>query len=121
MLTCGFLWQPDLSALMQNPMVQNIMNNPDMMNNIMNNPQLRNMASRFGGGGAGGAGGEGGAQGEFLMGPCPLLWFTTRANALRLGGGMPDIGAMMRDPAMMEMARNFMGGMGGAGRGAGGQ
>ncbi|KAK4543655.1 hypothetical protein LTR36_005300 [Oleoguttula mirabilis] len=97
---------PDLSSLMSNPMVQNIMSNPDMMNSIMNNPQLRNMASRFGGGGAGGAGagagagGQGGAQG---------------------GSGMPDLSSMMNDPAIAEMARNFMGGMGGAGRGAGGQ
>ena len=82
-------------------------------------PRLRQMASQFGGGG-----GEGGA-----------------------GGGMPDLGAMMNgeysegqdssvlarhvltgpDPNIAEMARNFMGGMGGsgagagAGRGAGGQ
>lgn len=32
------------------------------------------------------------------------------------GGGMPDINAMMQDPAMRDMARNFMGG---AGRGGG--
>ncbi|KAF4549576.1 Homodimerization domain of SGTA-containing protein [Elsinoe fawcettii] len=85
---------PDLAGLMNNPMMrqmaQNLMSNPDMMNNIMNNPQLRDMASRFGGGGAGGQ-----------------------------GGGMPDMSALMNDPNIAEMARNFMGGMGGAG-GAGG-
>nr|POE71441.1 small glutamine-rich tetratricopeptide repeat-containing protein 2 [Quercus suber] len=97
---------PDLSALMQNPMMrqmaQNVMSNPDMMNNIMNNPQLRNMASRFGGGGAGASPDAQGGGG---------------------GGGMPDLSAMMNDPSIAEMARSFMGGMGGgagAGRGGGG-
>nr|POE47638.1 small glutamine-rich tetratricopeptide repeat-containing protein 2 [Quercus suber] len=84
---------------MMRQMAQNLMSNPDMMNNIMSNPQLRNMASRFGGGGAGaGAGGQGGGQ----------------------GGGMPDLSAMMNDPSIAEMARSFMGGMGGAGAGRGG-
>ena len=83
---------PDLSAIMQNPMMrqmaQNLMSNPDMMNNIMNNPQLRNMASRFGGAGAG-AGGEGGGGGAGGGGAG--------------GGGMPDLSAMMNDPAIAEM------------------
>ncbi|KAK1821198.1 Small glutamine-rich tetratricopeptide repeat-containing protein 2 [Friedmanniomyces endolithicus] len=102
---------PDLSSIMQNPMMrqmaQSMMSNPEMMSNIMNNPQLRNMAGRFGGGGGGAAGGEAGSGGG--------------------GGGMPDLSAMMNDPNLAEMARNFMGGMGGAGagrgagRGAGGQ
>ncbi|KAK0974880.1 Small glutamine-rich tetratricopeptide repeat-containing protein 2 [Friedmanniomyces endolithicus] len=102
---------PDLSSIMQNPMMrqmaQSMMSNPEMMSNIMNNPQLRNMAGRFGGGGGGAAGGEAGSAGG--------------------GGGMPDLSAMMNDPNLAEMARNFMGGMGGAGagrgagRGAGGQ
>ena len=74
---------PDLSSIMQNPMMrqmaQNVMSNPDMMNNIMNNPTLRNMMGR----GAGGAGGEGGAGAG--------------------GGGMPDLSAMMNDPAIAEM------------------
>lgn len=79
---------PDLGALMQNPMMrqmaQNVMQNPEMLGNLMNNPQLRNMASRFGGGGAGApaAGAEAGGT---------------------AGGGMPDISAMLNDPAMMEM------------------
>lgn len=78
---------PDLSSIMQNPMMrqmaQNVMSNPDMMSNLMNNPQLRNMASRFGGGGGAGDGaGAGGGGG---------------------GGGMPDISAMMNDPAIAEM------------------
>ena len=71
---------PDLSAIMQNPMMrqmaQNLMSDPNMMNNLMNNPQLRNMADRFRGGGQGGSGG---------------------------GGGMPDINAMMNDPEIAEM------------------
>lgn len=70
---------PDLSSIMQNPMMrqmaQNLMSNPEMMNNIMNNPQLRDMAGRFGGGG-----GQGGQ-----------------------GGGMPDMSALMNDPALREM------------------
>lgn len=98
---------PDLSSIMQNPMMrqmaQNLMSNPDMMNNLMNNPRLREMAGQFGGGG-GGAGQDGAGRGGGGGG----------------GGGMPDLSAMMNDPAVAEMARNFMGGMGGAGRGAGG-
>lgn len=73
---------PDLSSIMSNPMfasmAQNLMSNPDMMNNLMSNPQLRDMASRFGGGGAGG--GEGGA-----------------------GGGTPDLASLMQDPSIAEM------------------
>lgn len=72
---------PDLSQMMQNPMLrqmaQNVMSNPDMLNNIMNNPGLRDMAQRFGGGG--GSGGAGGA------------------------GGMPDIASLMQDPNLAEM------------------
>ncbi|KAK3053381.1 Small glutamine-rich tetratricopeptide repeat-containing protein 2 [Extremus antarcticus] len=98
---------PDLSSIMQNPMMrqmaQNVMSNPDMMSGLMNNPRLREMAGSLGGGGRGAGGAEGGASGGG-------------------GGGMPDLSAMMNDPAIAEMARNFMGGMGGAGagRGAGG-
>jgi small glutamine-rich tetratricopeptide repeat-containing protein alpha len=70
---------PDLAGLMQNPMMrqmaQNLMSNPDMLNNIMSNPQVRSMAERFGGGGGGGRG----------------------------GGGMPDLSALMNDPAMADM------------------
>lgn len=48
---------PDLSSIMQNPMMrqmaQNVMSNPEMMNNIMN---------RFGGGGGGEGGGGGGGM-----------------------------------------------------------
>lgn len=77
---------PDLSQLMNNPMMrqmaQSVMSNPDMLNNIMSNPQLRNMANQFGGGGAGGDA-EGGAG--------------------RGGGGGPDLSAMMNDPAMQDM------------------
>lgn len=77
---------PDLSSIMQNPMMrqmaQNLMSNPDAMNNIMQNPQLRNMASRFGGGAGGGQEGGGAGGG---------------------GGGMPDMSALMNDPAIAEM------------------
>ena len=72
---------PDLSSIMQNPMMrqmaQNLMSNPDMMNNLMNNPQLRNMANSM----RGGQGGQGGGG----------------------GGGMPDLSAMMNDPAIADM------------------
>lgn len=65
------------------------MQNPEALSGIMNNPMLRNMMNR-------GQGGE--------------------------GGGMPDmsqIQQMMQDPAIAGLANQFMGGMGGAGRGAG--
>jgi len=87
---------PDISAMMQNPMMRqmasNLMQNPDALSGIMNNPMLRNMMGR-------GQGGEGGQ-----------------------GGGMPDmsqIQQMMQDPAIANLASQFMGGQGGAGRGAG--
>lgn len=96
---------PDLSSLMQNPMMrqmaQNVMQNPEMLSGLMNNPRLQEM---LGGGGAGGAGAGAGAG---------------RGGG---GGGMPDISQLMNDPNIAEMARNFMGGMGGqggAGRGRG--
>lgn len=77
---------PDLSGLMNNPMMrsmaQNIMSNPEALGNIMNNPQLREMAGRFGGGGGGGQGGQGGGGG---------------------GGGMPDLSSLMNDPNIAEM------------------
>ncbi|GAB7363894.1 hypothetical protein MBLNU230_g4457t1 [Neophaeotheca triangularis] len=108
---------PDLSSIMQNPMMrqmaQNLMSNPDMMNNLMNNPRLREMAGQFGGGGGGGAGAGAGAGADAGQ----------EGGAGRGGGGggggMPDLSAMMNDPAIAEMARNFMGGMGGGGGGAG--
>ncbi|KAK7532632.1 hypothetical protein IWX49DRAFT_552784 [Phyllosticta citricarpa] len=97
---------PNLSELMQNPMMrqmaQNLMSNPEAMQGLLNNPRLREMASQFGGGGGGGGGGQGGQGGQGGG-----------------GGGMPDFSQMMQDPSIMEMARNFMGG-GGGGGGAGG-
>ena len=70
--------------MMNNPMFANmaskLMSNPQLMGSLMNNPQLRQMAENFGGGGGGGRGGGGGA-----------------------GGGMPDIGALMSDPAIAEL------------------
>ncbi|KAK5095630.1 Small glutamine-rich tetratricopeptide repeat-containing protein 2 [Lithohypha guttulata] len=88
---------PDLSSIMQNPMMRqmanNLMQNPEALSGIMNNPMLRNMMNqRQQGTGAGG------------------------------GGGMPDmsqIQQMMSDPAIANLANQFMGGMGGAGRGRG--
>lgn len=87
---------PDLSSIMQNPMMrqmaQNLMQNPEALSGLMNNPMLRNMMNQRQGG---------------------------------QGGGMPDmsqISEMMQDPAMQNLASQFMGGMGGAGgaSGAGG-
>jgi small glutamine-rich tetratricopeptide repeat-containing protein alpha len=73
---------PDISAMMQNPMMrqmaENIMSNPDALSNLMSNPKIREMASQFGGGGGGGAGAGG-------------------------GGGMPDLGSLMNDPALKDM------------------
>lgn len=95
---------PDLSSIMSNPMfsqmAQSLMSNPQLMQGLMNNPRLRDMMESVNGGG-GGAGGAGSP------------------------GGMPDLSALMSDPSIAEMARNFMGGgagggTGGAGRGAGG-
>ncbi|CAI6257102.1 unnamed protein product [Periconia digitata] len=84
---------PDMSQLLQNPMMrqmaQNVMQNPEMLQNIMGNPNVRRMAEQFGGG-QGGAGGNG-------------------------GSGGPSIADMMNDPSIAEMARSFMGGAGGAG------
>lgn len=84
---------PDLGALMQNPMMrqmaQNLMQNPEALSGLMNNPMLRNMMNQRQQGG---------------------------------GGGMPDmsqIQQMMQDPAIANLANQFMGGAGGAG-GAGG-
>jgi small glutamine-rich tetratricopeptide repeat-containing protein alpha len=70
---------PNLSEMMNNPMMrqmaQNLMSDPDALNNLMSNPRLREMADRFGGG----------------------------ASAGRGGGGMPDMGSMLNDPALMDM------------------
>lgn len=81
---------PDLSALMQNPMMrqmaQNLMQDPEALSGLMNNPMVRNMMNRQSGQGGG-------------------------------GGSMPDISQMMQDPNMQNLANQFLGGMGGAGRG----
>lgn len=83
---------PDLSSIMNNPMfasmAQNLMSNPDAMNNLMNNPQLRQMAERFGVGGAGGGGASATEGGE---------------GTGRGGGGMPDLSSLMQDPKIAEM------------------
>ncbi|KAJ4362794.1 Small glutamine-rich tetratricopeptide repeat-containing protein 2 [Ascochyta clinopodiicola] len=104
---------PDLAGLMQNPMMkqmaQNLMSNPDMLNNLMSNPRLAEMAQQFGGGGGGaGAGASAGAGAGAGAG---------RGSGAGTGG-MPDLASLMNDPNIAEMARNFMGGAGGAGRGA---
>jgi small glutamine-rich tetratricopeptide repeat-containing protein alpha len=105
---------PDLGSLMQNPMMrqmaQNLMSNPDMMNNLMSNPRIAEMAQQFGAGGGAGAGaGAGGGAGAGAG---------AGAGRGAGGGGMPDLASLMNDPNIAEMARNFMGGAGGAGRGA---
>jgi len=104
---------PNLSEMMNNPMMrqmaQNLMSNPDMMNNLLGNPALRNMF-----GGAGGAGGAGEVEDG---GAAP----GAGAGAGRGGagrGGMPDLSSLMSDPSIQEMARNLMGGGAGRGRGA---
>ncbi|KAI9890196.1 MAG: hypothetical protein M1814_004358 [Vezdaea aestivalis] len=78
---------PDLSSLLNNPMLasmaQNLMSNPEMMNNIMSNPQLRQMADRFQGGGGGAGAGAGGAGAA--------------------GGSSPDISSLLQDPSIAEM------------------
>lgn len=77
---------PDLSSIMNNPMMrsmaQNLMSNPEAMGNLLNNPQLRNLAGRFGGGGGGAGADAGGAGG---------------------GGGGPDLSSLLNDPSMAEM------------------
>jgi len=91
---------PDFSQMMQNPMIRQmadrVMQNPEMLSGLMNNPALAGMMGGLGRGGGNGAPGAGGGA----------------------GGGMPDLAAMMNDPNIAEMARNFMGGAGAAGRGA---
>lgn len=66
---------PDLSSIMNNPMLsgiaQNLMSNPEMMNSLMNNPRLRQLAENFGRGGS--------------------------------GGGMPDLNSLMSDPNIANM------------------
>ena len=74
---------PDIGALMQNPMVQQMMQNPQMRqmaSSMMSNPAM--LQNLMGGAGRGGAGAGAAAGG---------------------GGGMPDIAAMMKDPAIAEM------------------
>ena len=69
---------PDLSQMMNNPMVrqmaQQVMQNPDMLNSMMSDPRVAQMAERFGGG-------RGGGQ----------------------GGGMPDLSSLMNDPSIADM------------------
>lgn len=87
---------PDLSSIMNNPMfasmAQNLMSNPDAMKNLMNNPHLKQMAEKFGVGGAGGgapAGSESGSR--------------DGAGGSGGGGGMPDLASLMQDPNIAEM------------------
>lgn len=80
---------PDLGAMMNNPMMQN------MMQSMMSNPEMmQNMMSSVGKmmGGGGGAGGA---------------------------GGMPDLSAMMNDPNIRQMAEQVRGSMGAAAPNAG--
>ncbi|KAL7270252.1 Small glutamine-rich tetratricopeptide repeat-containing protein 2 [Rhizina undulata] len=80
---------PDFGSIMNNPMfaqmAQNLMSNPSLMQNMMNNPKVKEMMESVGGGGGGS------------------------------GGGMPDLGSLMSDPNIADLAKNLMGG---AGRGA---
>ncbi|KAL1607886.1 Small glutamine-rich tetratricopeptide repeat-containing protein 2 [Paraconiothyrium brasiliense] len=47
---------PMIQQAMQSPAIQQMMQDPNALANMMNNPQVRQMAERFGGGGAGGGG-----------------------------------------------------------------
>ncbi|PWW75677.1 TPR-like protein [Tuber magnatum] len=90
---------PDLNSIMSNPMVaqmaQNFMSNPSAMQEMMNNPLLREMMDSVGG-----DDGEGAGTG---------------------GRSMPDLGSLLADPSIAEMAKNLMGGAsGGDAGGAGG-
>lgn len=67
---------PDLSSIMNNPMLanmaQNLMSNPEMLKNLMSNPQLAELASQFGAGGG-------------------------------RGGGMPDLSSLMQNPNIADL------------------
>lgn len=93
---------PDIASLMQNPMLAG------MARNIMSNPD---------------------AMSSILNNPMLRNMMNSRSQG---GGGMPDmsqIQQMMQDPAIANLAQQFMGGAGGAagpggagaGRGAGGR
>ncbi|KAG7122696.1 Small glutamine-rich tetratricopeptide repeat-containing protein like [Verticillium longisporum] len=82
-----------------------IMNNPmfaSMAQNLMSNPDMMN---------------------NLMSNPR----LREMADSFGSGGGMPDLGSLMQDPNIADMARNMMGGQGppgaggagGAGRGAG--
>ena len=104
---------PDMASIMSNPMfasmAQNLMQNPQALQGLMQNPQLRGMAEQFGlGGGGGGGGGVGGAAGGGGDAGAGTGRGGGAAGGGRGGGGgggrgMPDIAAMMNDPAIAEM------------------
>ncbi|KAK4040229.1 hypothetical protein C8A01DRAFT_35743 [Parachaetomium inaequale] len=104
-------------------------------------PGLGDLAGMFGGGGGGGAGGGGGmpdfasimnnpmfaSMAQNLMSNPDMMANLMNNPRLREmadsfgrgggGGGMPDIGSLMSDPSVAEMARNLMGGAGRGGPG----
>ena len=103
---------PDLSQLMNNPMLagmaQNLMSDPSKLQGLMQNPQLRAMAEQFGlggGGTGGGAAGAGGGAGAGARAASPGAGAGAGAGrgARGGGGGMPDLASMMQDPALQEM------------------
>ncbi|KAK1067408.1 Small glutamine-rich tetratricopeptide repeat-containing protein 2 [Friedmanniomyces endolithicus] len=65
-------------------------------------PDLGGLAAMLGGGGAGGAGGGGGMPD--LGGLAAMLGGAGGAG----GGGMPDLGSIMQNPMMRQMAQNMM-------------
>ncbi|KAL9101475.1 MAG: hypothetical protein Q9163_003270 [Psora crenata] len=90
---------PDMASIMNNPMfasmAQNLMQNPEALQGLMNNPQLKQMAERFGlGGAAGGAGGGGAGAGAGAGGA---------GGGGGGAGGIPDIASLMQDPSIAEM------------------
>lgn len=110
---------PGLEGLLNNPAVRSMAENfasSGGLQSMMNNPAaMANMMGALGGmGGAGGAGGGGGApRGGAPRGP--------GAGGGDAGGGMPDLSALLSNPALASMMGN-LGGAGGApgGGGAGG-
>lgn len=86
-----------LSGLLNNPQVmqaaQQMMQNPDAMRNLMNNPQLRQMAQSMGLGGNSGAG-SAGSNGS--------------GNSGSSSGSTPSMQDMLNNPALRNLASQFM-------------
>ncbi|GAB0490048.1 hypothetical protein MMPV_001278 [Pyropia vietnamensis] len=112
---------PGLEGLLNNPalrsMAENFANSGGLQS-MMNNPAaMANMMSALGGmGGAGGAGGGGADAPPAAASRGPGAGGGGGAAA---GGGMPDLSALLSNPALASMLGN-LGGAGGAPGGGGG-